>query len=141
MPLKQKLRILFFLVFCLPGMAIVGYSGKLAMGAIGLSTSGMTATGRIVDYDRQVNRRTSTRFCAVVEFPHDGATYTFTDNWCNESQKKSPVGSSVNVIYEPENPASAHINTFWVLYGKSFFIGLIGTPWLLLGIALVVRVR
>ncbi len=141
MPSRLKLQIIFFLVFCLPGMFVVGYSAKLAASAIALTHSGTTATGHIVGYDRQETRRLNTRFCAVVEFTHNGATYKFTDKWCNKSQQQYPTGSSVSVLFNEENPTSVRINEFWVLYGQSFFIGLIGVPWLLLGIVLVVRVR
>lgn len=139
---RLKFRIIFFVIFCLPGLAAIGYSMKLATNALTLSRSGVMETGVVVGYERQENlMRVGRRFCAVVEFPHGGTTHRFTDDWCNRSQEKHPAASSVKVVFSADNPSAARIDEFGALYGKSLMIGAICSPWLLLGIALIVRVR
>lgn len=140
--LRLKLQIFFFLVFFLPGAFSVGYSLKLLASTVRLTGEGITTTGAITGYERQENlRRVGRRFCPIVEFYHDGSLHQFIDDWCNKSQMRNPPGSAVNVIFRANNPSTARINEFMVLYGKSLFIGVIGSPFLLLGIVLVFRVR
>ena len=142
MTLKQKLQIIFFVVFCLPGLAIVGYAVWLSAGAIQLTHSGASAAGVIVEYERQENlRRVGRRFCPVVEFTHGESAYRFTDDWCNKSQDKHPPGSQVGVVFNPDRASQARIHGFAELHGASVIIGVIGAIWLALGIALVVRVK
>ena len=140
--MQSKLRLFFFLVFFLPGALSVGYALKLLAGAARLTSEGVTASGIIARYDRQENmRRVGRRFCPVVEFSHEGSTHQFTDDWCNKSRKTHPPGSAVDVIFKAGQPSTARINEFMALHGKSLFIGVIGAPFLLLGITLLLRVR
>ena len=142
MAMKSRLRIIFFLVFCLPGLFITGYGAKLAADAMHLASKGSTAPGTIVTYERQgYFGKVGRRLCAVVEFSHAGSTHRFTDDWCNPSPKERPVGSSVKVVFDVGHPSLSRIHTWSALYGKSLFTSVIGAPWLLLGIALVMRVR
>ncbi|MCC7097446.1 MAG: DUF3592 domain-containing protein [Thermomonas sp.] len=140
--MRLKLLLIFLVVFVLPGLGGVGYSAWHLADAYQRSTAGVRGTGKIVAYERQAYRaRVGRRFCAVVEFQHAGETVKFTDDWCNTAQAKRPIGSVVNVIYNPEHPEASLIDDFGTLYGKNLFIGVICVPWLLLGIVLLVRVR
>ncbi|MEZ5606716.1 MAG: DUF3592 domain-containing protein [Burkholderiaceae bacterium] len=142
---RLKLRMIFLLVFCVPGFAIVGYSIKLAANTLKLTGSGVSQTGIIVKYERPRYQgrkaRLGASLCSVVQFNHDGLIHTFTDDWCSKSPKNHPLGSAVPVIFDPGFPANARINHFWELHGASVLSALIGAPWLLIGLALVVRVR
>lgn len=139
---KLKLRTIFFVIFCLPGLLIVGYAAQQVATGLALRGSGLTGSGTIVAYERQENQhRVGRRFCPIVEFAHAGIGYRFTEKWCSTSPKDVPAGSAVDVVFEAGNPAKACIRGIGPLYGKGLFIGAIGTPWLLLGIALVFRVR
>lgn len=138
----MKVRIFFLFAFFLPGALSVGYSTILITNTVRLASEGTRSTGIISKYERQENmRRVGRRFCPVVEFSHDGRVHQFTDDWCNKSQKQHPPGSTVNVIFKTSNPANARIDEFMALYGRSLFIGVIGVPFLLLGIVLFFRVR
>lgn len=107
-----------------------------------MASEGIAAKGIIAKYERQENmHRVGRRFCPVVEFFNDGRTHQFSDDWCNKSQKQYPPGSTVEVIFKENNPATARINEFMALYGKSLFIGIIGLPFLLLGAILIFRIR
>ena len=142
MAMQSRLRIIFFLVFCLPGLFIMGYGAMLAADAVRLASSGSTAPGIVVGYERQgYFGKVGRRLCAVVEFSHEGSTHRFTDDWCNPSPKERPVGSSVKVVFNASHPSLARIHTWGALYGKSLLTSVIGAPWLLLGIALFMRVR
>lgn len=142
MNLRLKLQIFFFLVFLLPGLLSTVYSARLLAGALDLASDGVAASGVITKYARQENmRRVGRRFCPVVEFRSDGGVHQFVDEWCNKSQKQYPPGSTVEVIYKENHPATARINEFMVLYGKGLFIGIIGLPFLLLGIVMLFRAK
>jgi hypothetical protein len=144
-PKILKLRLIFLVVFCLPGMAIVGFAMNLAANAMALTRSGMLQEGVIVKYERPSYRsrkpRLGSPLCATVQFQHAGESHSFEDEWCSRSPKTYPIGSSVSVVFNPDAPSEARINRFWELYGSSLMSALIGTPWLLLGMALVIRVR
>ncbi|HET8900102.1 MAG TPA: DUF3592 domain-containing protein [Rhodanobacteraceae bacterium] len=142
MATRRHLQLIFFLVFCVPGMLVVGYAVHLTVSAARFSHAGTTTMGTIVRYDRQEYvGKVGRRFCPVIEFMHDGARHAFTAAWCNKSQKKYPPGSAIAVVFDADHPAAARIDEFWALYANALLSGVIGVPWLLLGIALVVRVR
>lgn len=93
MSTRLKLRMIFLLVFCLPGIAIVGYSVKLAASSIELTNSGSFETGVIVKYERPNYRgraKIGSSLCPVIEFQHANMTHTFTDEWCSKSPRIIP---------------------------------------------------
>lgn len=145
MTTRMKLRMIALLVFCLPGIAIVGYSAKLAVDTMRLTASGLLQTGVIVKYERPRYQgrkpKLGSPLCSVVQFRHEDKSYTFSDDWCSKSPKDHPVGSAVPVVFDPKSPSEARIDRFWELHGASLMSAMIGVPWLLIGIALVVRMR
>ncbi|MEZ5538713.1 MAG: DUF3592 domain-containing protein [Pseudomonadales bacterium] len=143
--MRLKLQIIFFLIFCIPGFSIVGYSTKLAWSTMQLAKSGVFETGVIIKYERPTysSRRPKlgSRLCPAVQFNYQQNHYIFSDSWCVKSPENYPEGSAVPVVFIPDAPSEARINQFWELYGASLISALIGIPWLLIGIALVIRVR
>lgn len=142
---RLKLRIIFLLVFCLPGVAIVGYAMTLATETMDLIESGLSRTGVVVKYERPRylarKPKLGSRLCPVVQFRHGDEVHSFVDEWCSRSPAEYPVGSVLPVVFDPEFPERARIDEFWELHGASLMSALIGTPWLLIGIALVIRIR
>lgn len=139
--MKMKLQIIFFIFFFMPGFIATGYATKIAAESFSLKNYGTVTSGVIVQYDRQENmKRVGRRFCPEIEFFYNEVMHRFTDEWCNISQINRPVGTAVSVVFNTNNPSDARINEFMVLYGKSLFVGAIGFPFLLLGIALVLLV-
>ncbi len=140
-----KLRLIFVLVFCLPGIAIVGYAMKQAATVMALTRIGKVQDAVIVKYERPSytsrKPRLGSSLCSLVQFEHEGQSYEFSDDWCSRSPKDYPIGTKVSVVFNPDSPSEARINRFWELYGVSLMSALIGTPWLLLGLALVIRIR
>lgn len=145
MSTRLKLRIIFLLVFCLPGIAIVGYAIKLLANSTELTDSGLLQTGVIVKYERARYQgrkvRIGSSLCSVVQFHYDDKIHTFTDDWCSKSPEDYPAGTAIPVVFDPGSPVKARINHFWELHGASLMSAVIGAPWLLIGIALVIRVR
>ena len=138
---RLKLRVIFFLIFCLPGLVAVAVSLQRAADGMALRGSGVVATGTIIGYERTSRRRIGLRLCPIVRFVHEDASHEFTDPWCNKTPREFPNGTPVNVRFHAADPARARVDDFAALYGASLFIGAIAAPWLLLGIALIVRVR
>lgn len=138
---RLKHQIICFLIFCVPGMAALGFSFKLAAEGMALRSSGLSETGAIVGYERQKRRGLGQRVCPAVGFSHQGANYKFTDGWCNKSPKQFPAGTPVKVVFNAMNPQAARIDEFAPLFAPSLMVGVIAAPWLLLGVALVIRIR
>jgi len=145
MPTRLKFKIIFLLIFCLPGVAIVGYSITLVTKTMNLIDSGLLETGVIVKYERPRYQgrkaRPGSSLCPVVQYHYSNKAHVFADDWCSKSPENFPAGSVVPVVFDPEFPETARINNFWELHGASLISALIGIPWLLIGIALVIRIR
>lgn len=144
MQAKLKLRIIFFVIFCLPGGAIVGYSAQRAMDTFAFTRVAIVTSGTILKYERAKSQGGKAKLgrpmCAVLEFSNRGVLYTFSDSWCYQSPKAYPVGTTLPVVFDPNVPTKAFIHQFWELYGSALILALIGLPWLLIGIALIVRI-
>lgn len=142
---RLRLQMVFLLVFCLPGVAILGYSMNLAASTMELTRSGLVGTGIVVRYERPRYQgrkvRLGSSLCPVVEFRYHDKSHAFADDWCSKSPGEHPPGSSLSVVFDPGFPEVARINQFWELHGASLVSAAIGAPWLLIGIALVIRVR
>jgi hypothetical protein len=76
----------------------------------------------------------SGRYRAVVEFPTpDGAKVRFTSS-VSTYPPPAEVGGHVGVRYNPDNPQDAVIDEYWQTWGLPTVLGILGTPFLLIGI-------
>lgn len=143
MSTRLKLKAIFFLVFLLPGVAVVGYALDLAVNAMKLTRSGLHQTGTLVKYERPKNQgkkaKIGSSLCSVVQFSYGDKTHEFTDEWCSQSPEDFPPGAVMPVVFDPASPEKARLDMFWVLYGPSLLPFIIGAPWLLIGLALLIR--
>lgn len=91
-----------------------------------LTTSGSIAEGTVVrlledgpDFDAD--------FTPVVEFQVDGKTYEVqsqnTYSWWNR-YLRFPEGGDVEVRYNPANPDTAEINSWWDIWNETILLGI-----------------
>lgn len=77
-----------------------------------LSRAEVRTQGRVVKIEKSTeieDGRTSVSYDRVVEFASsDGATHSFTDTMVGYG-----IGTTVNVVYDPENPSNARIPSVW----------------------------
>lgn len=97
---------LFFCAFCLWGAYAANVSWRL-------QTAGEITTGTVA---RLEESETSEGYCCVyspvVEFEANGQTYSFENNNADNTSDYQ-IGEEVSVLYDPANPTTAQINTFY----------------------------
>jgi hypothetical protein len=79
-----------------------------------LQSNGATTTGTIVDLEEYsgVSPISNSTFKFFVDFVVDGKTYTIKSNSYYPTKGTGWIGKSMPVIYDPENPNSAQLDTF-----------------------------
>ncbi len=79
-----------------------------------LQSNGATATGTVVEVEQfsGVNPTSNSTFKLFVEFVVDRQAYTIESNVFYPTIGKSWVGETMPVIYDPNDPNTAQINTF-----------------------------
>ena len=91
-----------------------------------LSVSGETATAVVVRLLEDDVLFTSD-FSPAVEFQADGQTYSVqsqnTYRWWNR-YLRFPIEREVEVVYDPANPASAEINSWWDIWNETIILGI-----------------
>jgi len=83
--------------------------------SISLAASGATTTGMVTSVDEFSSGRANfpgTSYKLTVSFEVDGSTYSVTSNAYYKPIGKSWVGQAMPIIYDPENPDIALIDTF-----------------------------
>jgi uncharacterized protein DUF3592 len=135
-----------------PGVAwaFVGVGAATQVGAflllrrpIRLLRAGGSAIGIVVDNEESMEsgRGAPSRFFfAVVEFTTlQGRSIRFTSETGRRVAR--PKGSSVRVVYDPEDPHDAALATFATLWMASLVTSMFGLPFLVAGLAALIRRR
>ncbi len=79
-----------------------------------LQSNGERAEGAVADVEQfsGVSPTSSSSFKLLVEYEVDGETYTIQSNTFYPTRSSSWVGEPMPVIYDPEDPRTAQIDTF-----------------------------
>jgi hypothetical protein len=87
-----------------------------------LQSSGVTTTGTVaaVEQFSGVRPESSSSFKFIVEYVVDGETYSIQSNTYYPTRSSSWVGETMPIIYDPENPRTAQIDTFKERWGYAF---------------------
>lgn len=90
-----------------------------------LSVNGNVAEGTVVRILEDEVSFTSD-FYPVVEFQVEGETYTVQSQnnyrWWNR-YLRFPIGKQVEVAYNPANPETAEINSWWDIWNEVIILG------------------
>lgn len=99
----------------------------LGMRSYTLSTKGAVVSGTVVRYVEEDKSASFTDFYPVVEFEVDGQTYSVrsqnTYGWWNQ-YTRFPIGETVEMRYDPADPANAEINSWADLWGEPIILGI-----------------
>jgi hypothetical protein len=88
--------------------------------SISLTGNGVRTTGTVTSVEEFTSASASfpsTSYKLIVSFDVDGETYSVISNAYYQPTGKSWVGETMPIIYDPENPKTALIDTFqerWV---------------------------
>lgn len=102
--------------------------------------SALTATGTVVGLEEDTGGEGGTTYSAIVEFTTaDGTLVRFNDSSRSCDPPCNQVGDEVPVIYSPDNPQRAQIQSIWLDWTWPAVLGLLFLVFL--GIAAVMAWR
>jgi Protein of unknown function (DUF3592) len=128
-PRRNPLPILA-VVFTSIGLLLGSVAGISAAVVAGSVSGDRQADGTVVDLSYG-----GKSYDPVVEFTApSGATIRFTSG-IGSNPPAWRVGEHVGVLYDPGNPQDATIDQYWQIWFFPTLFGIIGTPFLLIGIA------
>jgi hypothetical protein len=90
--------------------------------------------GQVVELDASTDSDGDTTYYPIVEYAVGGKTQRFKSN-VGSSPPSHRVGDTVNVLYDPENPTDAKIDSFLDVWGGPLFLTLFGVIFAAVGIA------
>ena len=127
---RLPIRPFFFLAI---GLGVWALSAYLYMNARQFIAHGEHARGTVTGFRRS---RSSYYYPVVAFKTAEGTQIEFVEN--NGSSSPAFVkGQQVEVIYMPENPNNAKINTFSDLWALPLFLAIFGTIFSLVGFAVI----
>jgi hypothetical protein len=103
-------------VLILIGLGLLLGGGCFLLWSLSVALGGEETIGVIVDYKRRMSRN-GDLYAPVVGYEADGQYYEMTSSMAT-SWKAYEIGDEVSVLYSPDDPGSATINSFtsmWLL--------------------------
>ena len=83
------------------------------------------ATGKLLEYRRDVDEDSGVVYFPIVEFTAGGELYTF-ESGSGSSSRPYKKGQEIPVLYHPDNPENAQIESFGSQWLGVLICGLIG---------------
>jgi hypothetical protein len=120
-------RLLWFnVVFLTVGIVALSIGGFSTVSRLSFQRSALTARGRVLRLERRSARRGSSAYRPVVEFlTRDEQEITFTSKVGN-NPPAFQVDEAVTVLYDPEDPHDAYIQSLVQFWGGPLFAFLFG---------------
>lgn len=116
----------WFAMLNLAWILLAGLAVWLGWRSYTLTTSGNIAEGTVVQLLEEDASFTSD-FTPIVEFQVDGQTYEVqsqnTYSWWNR-YLRFPVGGQVEILYNPANPETAEINSWWDIWNETIILAI-----------------
>ncbi|OGH90650.1 MAG: hypothetical protein A2479_02145 [Candidatus Magasanikbacteria bacterium RIFOXYC2_FULL_39_8] len=113
------------------GVIFVGVGGYSFLDSQKVIKTFASAQGTVVELVRSSTSNESNTYSPLVSFVANETEYQFKSNFSSDPPAYD-VGEQVNVLYNPESPQDARINSFLSLYLISLIFGVTGL--ILLGI-------
>ncbi|WP_298820880.1 DUF3592 domain-containing protein [Chloroflexus sp.] len=101
------------------------------------------ATGRVVELVAETRRnnegRQATYYYPVIAFTAIDGTAMQVKSSTGSNPPSHRVGDTVSILYNPQNPAEMHENSFWSLWFPSYLILGFGGLFLLVGVSMAIN--
>jgi hypothetical protein len=118
--------LLFNVIFLTVGIIALSVAAFTTVSRLILQHSGLTARGRVIRLQLESARRGSSVYYPVVQFlTHDEQEITFRGS-AGSNPPAFKVDEAVSVLYDPENPRHAYIQSFGQFWGPPLFAFLFG---------------
>lgn len=118
--------LMWFALLNLAWILLAGLAVWLGWRSYTLTTSGNVAEGTVVQLLEEDASFTSD-FTPIVEFQVDEETYRVqsqnTYSWWNRYLRFS-VGTQVEILYNPANPETAEINSWWDIWNEAIILAI-----------------
>lgn len=123
------------------GFTLIGLGLLVAAVAMYSSTNGfldqaISTEGRVTNLVRSQSGSSSSYFPVIQFFTRDGALVEFQSSTGSNPPSYSR-GELVEVLYSPERPERAQINSFGSLWGGTLIIGGLGLVFFLVGFSII----
>ena len=120
---------LFGLVFTVIGVYQLIGSMRFVSGA-------EKAKGEVIELVWRTDNDGDRVAAPLVAFTVEGQRYLFTSKTASKPPSYD-VGETVDVLYRPDAPSDARIDTFWQIYGSSLLFSGIGLIFALVGLKMI----
>lgn len=111
-------------------LTVIALAGAIAVTAYRMQmlSQAESATGTVIGFNTSISAndgRTATVYSPVIEFTTtEGERLTYSPN-TSSSRQPGEVGDTVNLLYDPADPNTAVINTFWQKWFGSMIAALL----------------
>jgi len=138
-PPRRKLGCAFLL---LPISAVImlGVSIWYAISSYGFYNNGVEVEATVVRLEESHSADTGTTYSPVYRYTVDGKQYEY-ESVNSSSPPSHEVGEVVILLYEPDNPGRARVNSFWELWLLPIILCPVSLFMILLSIGIPVLVR
>lgn len=130
---NMKQGLFIFILFGTIGIALVCWSVYLVVHTHQFKTSAIHVPGTVITLIPRYDDGDTTYAPEVTFTAQDGSQHTFTSG-ASTNPPAFYESEEVDVMYEPNNPSHAKINSFSTLYTLPLITGGIGTVFALVGI-------
>ncbi|NOR63853.1 MAG: DUF3592 domain-containing protein [Rhodobacteraceae bacterium] len=129
-PKKQKTRIIAILVV-LFGLIFTATGGGLTVFSYTFSQVAVATSGNVVDIEVNWSSSSSGNSSAptykpTISFFDKNGTEQRAQTFLSSSSYNYPIGTKLNILYNPENPSSLRIDSWFALWGFGLIFLTIG---------------
>lgn len=96
---------------------------------------------RIEEKSTRRNGRTSYTYCPAVSYVVNGSSYQFESSSCESEYGRVQVGDKMEVVYNPDDPSDAGLDTFTANWMGPIMAGIFGLVFTVVGIGLLYSSR
>lgn len=130
-----KLPWWFYLIFYGVGVVCLAAAVIIYISTSRFLALAQHAQGKVIEYRRDVDEDNGVVYFPIVEFSAGNELYTF-ESGTGSSSRPYQKGDAVAVLYHPDNPEKAEIESFWAQWLGVMICGLIGIVFIGLTVAI-----
>jgi hypothetical protein len=132
---------IFCATFLAVSLTMLGIAGFLVWKTSHFLDRAVSAQGTIIALVPVIRPNQSRTFAARFSFTTPAKQAVTITSKSSSNPPEFEVGESVAVLYLPNNPADARIDSFFQLWGASSIVGGIGTVFLAISLRMILYLR